>query len=150
MNITSNTINILRTDRTNGRTSQATQSIFYPQIEPTGEPIWDRRDRMSPDFLSVATLGYAAASVCAAVLIKSLVYPSFPGNLPPFPVRPYPILGHLPYLTKGQRQKLVEWRKTLSVHFLNFQHFLIENYFFQRQHQTYEIYTVPKYHHNYL
>ncbi|KAK3774221.1 hypothetical protein RRG08_050729 [Elysia crispata] len=61
---------------------------------------------------STVTLGYAALTLCLILLVKTLVKPYMSGNIPPFPARPYPILGHLPYFANGQRQKLLEFRKT--------------------------------------
>ncbi|GFO10046.1 cytochrome p450 ii f2-like protein ii [Plakobranchus ocellatus] len=67
---------------------------------------------LTSDLFSLPTLGYAAITLAFILLVKSLVKPTYPSNIPPFPARPYPILGHLPYLMKGQRAKIQEWRKT--------------------------------------
>lgn len=42
-------------------------------------------------------------------VIKSWL--ELPPNIPPLPARPYPILGHLPYLVDPRKQ-LLEWKKT--------------------------------------
>ncbi|GFO26201.1 cytochrome p450 ii f2-like protein ii [Plakobranchus ocellatus] len=58
-------------------------------------------------------LAYTAVVIGVIYLVKSVIRPTYPANIPPFPEKPYPILGHLPYLAKGdRRKKLLEWRKT--------------------------------------
>ncbi|KAK3737803.1 hypothetical protein RRG08_063209 [Elysia crispata] len=64
------------------------------------------------DLVSVPSLTYALISLAVALLVKAVLFPSTPDNIPPLPARPYPILGHLPYLLTGQRQKLLDWRKS--------------------------------------
>ncbi|GFO42262.1 cytochrome p450 2u1 [Plakobranchus ocellatus] len=60
----------------------------------------------------VPVLACSAAVIGVTYLIKSIFWPSYPANIPPFPEKPYPIIGHLPYLAKRQREKFQEWRKT--------------------------------------
>ncbi|RUS78661.1 hypothetical protein EGW08_013588 [Elysia chlorotica] len=67
---------------------------------------------MLEDALLTPSLVYAVVSLALVLLIKSALFPPLPDNIPPFPVRPWPVLGHLPYLLTGQRQKLLDWRKT--------------------------------------
>ncbi|GFO20394.1 cytochrome p450 2u1 [Plakobranchus ocellatus] len=57
------------------------------------------------------TLSYIAVFLGVFLVVKTLIQPYTQTNIPPFPVRPYPILGHLPYIAKGQRAKLNEFRK---------------------------------------
>ncbi|GFN76902.1 cytochrome p450 2u1 [Plakobranchus ocellatus] len=65
-------------------------------------------------------LAYTAVVIGVIYLVKSVIRPTYPANIPPFPEKPYPILGHLPYLAKGdRRKKMLEWRKTLSIVFAN-------------------------------
>ena len=47
-------------------------------------------------------------------LLKTLWKPEYPDNIPPFPAKPYPVIGHIPYLAKGQRQAMKEFRKRLG------------------------------------
>ncbi|GFN90136.1 cytochrome p450 ii f2-like protein ii, partial [Plakobranchus ocellatus] len=66
---------------------------------------------LTSGLFSLPTLCFTAITLAFILLVKSLVKPTYPSNIPPFPVRPYPILGHLPYVMKGQRVKIQEWRK---------------------------------------
>ncbi|GFO35367.1 cytochrome p450 ii f2-like protein ii [Plakobranchus ocellatus] len=54
-------------------------------------------------------LALVVAALFAILVVRSWV--QTPGNLPPFPARPFPILGHLPYLGAATRDKLLELRK---------------------------------------
>ncbi|GFO20396.1 cytochrome p450 2u1 [Plakobranchus ocellatus] len=61
---------------------------------------------------SAPPLSYVVVILCVFLVIKVLLQPYIQTNIPPFPARPYPILGHLPYIVKDQRIKLNEFRKT--------------------------------------
>ncbi|GFN74308.1 cytochrome p450 2u1 [Plakobranchus ocellatus] len=67
---------------------------------------------LTSDLFSLPTLGYVAITLAFILMVKSLVKPTYPSNIPPFPARPYPILGHLPYVMKGQR--ISEYLKALA------------------------------------
>ncbi|KAK3768653.1 hypothetical protein RRG08_065947 [Elysia crispata] len=57
-------------------------------------------------------LTYSALTLSLTVLFKYLLSSRAPKNIPPVPVRPYPILGHLPYLKKGMRKQIEEWKNS--------------------------------------
>ncbi|KAK3762031.1 hypothetical protein RRG08_066165 [Elysia crispata] len=48
-------------------------------------------------------------TLCVILLVRSWL--EVPQNIPPFPVRPLPIVGHIPHMV-DPRRKLMEWRKT--------------------------------------
>ncbi|GFR77484.1 cytochrome P450 2U1 [Elysia marginata] len=48
-------------------------------------------------------------TLCVILVVRGWL--EIPQNIPPFPVRPLPIVGHIPHLT-DPRRKLMEWRKT--------------------------------------
>uniref|UniRef100_A0A0B7AYY9 Cytochrome P450 n=1 Tax=Arion vulgaris TaxID=1028688 RepID=A0A0B7AYY9_9EUPU len=52
-------------------------------------------------------LSYLAVALGAILLVKWLFRKQV--NIPPFPVKPYPILGHLPFLKKTPRETVAEW-----------------------------------------
>ena len=55
-----------------------------------------------------------ALAIVAVALVVILVVSSWaspPANIPPFPARPYPILGHLVYLSKDARDVVMNWTK---------------------------------------
>ncbi|KAK3785054.1 hypothetical protein RRG08_052678 [Elysia crispata] len=54
-------------------------------------------------------LTYLALTLGLVVLVKYLLTHRVPDNIPPFPARPYPVLGHLPYLMHGLRDQLNTW-----------------------------------------
>ncbi|RUS79918.1 hypothetical protein EGW08_012306 [Elysia chlorotica] len=58
------------------------------------------------------TLTYIAVTLVLVVVIKYLLSSSVPHNIPPFPARAYPILGHLPYLKNGSREQMDKWTKS--------------------------------------
>ena len=61
------------------------------------------------DALSSTTLYYLVVTLSVVLLLKYLFTSSLPANIPPFPARAYPMLGHLPYLKKGTREPLNKW-----------------------------------------
>lgn len=50
-----------------------------------------------------------AIALMVIVVVNSLF--RTPANIPPCPVRPYPILGHLPYMSKDPRNVIFDWSK---------------------------------------
>ncbi|KAK3791958.1 hypothetical protein RRG08_052668 [Elysia crispata] len=54
-------------------------------------------------------LAYLALTLGLVVLVKYLLTHRVLANIPPFPARPYPVLGHLPYLMHGLRDQLNTW-----------------------------------------
>ena len=61
------------------------------------------------DDLKNQTLIFLAFSLSLIALIRYLSRSKVPDNIPPFPVRPYPFVGHLPYLKNGMRKQLNDW-----------------------------------------
>ncbi|BFZ07227.1 hypothetical protein BsWGS_10266 [Bradybaena similaris] len=59
--------------------------------------------------LSIPPLAYVAVLLALTLIAKSWL--QTPSNLPPCPVWPYPILGHIPYLRNRPRETLKEFRK---------------------------------------
>ncbi|RUS83558.1 hypothetical protein EGW08_008664 [Elysia chlorotica] len=57
-------------------------------------------------------LTYLALSLGLVWLVKHLVSSRAPANIPPFPAKPYPIIGHLPYFKNGLKDQLTAWRKS--------------------------------------
>ena len=57
-------------------------------------------------------LSYLVVTLGLAVLFKYLFTSSVPNNIPPFPIKGYPILGHLPYLKRGVREQMEKWQKS--------------------------------------
>ncbi|BFZ07228.1 hypothetical protein BsWGS_10267 [Bradybaena similaris] len=60
--------------------------------------------------LSLPILAYVAIGLALTLVVKSWL--KHPRNLPPCPVRPYPVLGHIPYMKDDRRKTLKEFRKT--------------------------------------
>ncbi|KAK3787005.1 hypothetical protein RRG08_052636 [Elysia crispata] len=58
------------------------------------------------------TLTYVALTLGLIALIKYLLTSRPPANIPPFPARAYPFMGHLPYFRNGLRKQLEEWTKS--------------------------------------
>ena len=58
------------------------------------------------------TLTYVALTLGLIALIKYLLTSRPPANIPPFPARAYPFMGHLPYFRNGLRKELEEWTKS--------------------------------------
>ena len=53
-------------------------------------------------------------ALVAVALLVILVVGSWaraPANIPPYPARPYPILGHLPYVSEKPREVIMKWSK---------------------------------------
>ncbi|KAK3766166.1 hypothetical protein RRG08_025167 [Elysia crispata] len=48
-------------------------------------------------------------TLCVILLVRSWL--EHPQNIPPLPAKPFPIVGHIPYMV-DPRRKLLEWRKT--------------------------------------
>ncbi|KAK3797172.1 hypothetical protein RRG08_015147 [Elysia crispata] len=53
----------------------------------------------------------AIVAVALVVILVVNYWASSPPNIPPFPARPYPILGHLVYLRKDARHVVMDWTK---------------------------------------
>ncbi|BFZ12387.1 hypothetical protein BsWGS_15427 [Bradybaena similaris] len=62
---------------------------------------------MAVEYLTSVPLLLLAATLAVFFLIKRRL--QNPGNIPPFPVKPYPILGHLPLLKKSPRETIAQW-----------------------------------------
>ncbi|KAK3742044.1 hypothetical protein RRG08_066692 [Elysia crispata] len=57
-------------------------------------------------------LSYVAKTLSLAVLLKYLLTARVPENIPPFPAKPYPILGHVTYFKDGMRKQMIAWTKS--------------------------------------
>ncbi|KAK3774460.1 hypothetical protein RRG08_066690 [Elysia crispata] len=57
-------------------------------------------------------LSYGAMTLSLAVLLKYLLTARVPENIPPFPAKPYPILGHVTYFKDGVRKQMIAWTKS--------------------------------------
>ncbi|RUS81456.1 hypothetical protein EGW08_010796, partial [Elysia chlorotica] len=55
---------------------------------------------------------YLALTTSVALLVRYLVTSRLPANIPPFPARAYPVLGHLPYFRDGLREQMAKWTKS--------------------------------------
>jgi cytochrome P450 len=67
---------------------------------------------MATDVLSAlfsTPLVYVALTLALVWVVKALL--QRPANIPPFPVKPYPIIGHIPFLKKSPRETIGEWVK---------------------------------------
>ncbi|CAG5120658.1 unnamed protein product [Candidula unifasciata] len=62
---------------------------------------------MAAEYLTQYPLLFLALTLAAVLLIKRWLHN--PGNIPPFPARPYPIVGHLPLLKKTPRETIAKW-----------------------------------------
>ena len=57
-------------------------------------------------------LTYLALTLGLAIILKYLFTSRTPANIPPFPAKPYPLLGHLPYLAGDVKKLMAEWTKS--------------------------------------
>ncbi|KAK3796746.1 hypothetical protein RRG08_047359 [Elysia crispata] len=57
-------------------------------------------------------LVYLALTLGLILLVKYLLSPRPPHNIPPFPAKPYPIMGHLPYFKNGLKKQLEKWTES--------------------------------------
>ncbi|GFR87781.1 hypothetical protein ElyMa_004232200 [Elysia marginata] len=65
--------------------------------------------------LTSQVLTYLALTLGVAMLVKYLLTSRPPKDIPPFPAKPFPLLGHLPYLKNGIRKKVAEWTETRGI-----------------------------------
>ncbi|GFR71719.1 cytochrome P450 II f2-like protein II [Elysia marginata] len=69
-------------------------------------------ESVTPGMVEVLTgqlLTLLALTLSVVLLVKYLLTSRHPENIPPFPTKPYFLMGHLPFFKKGARKQLAEW-----------------------------------------